>query len=124
MTEEQDDSPAVQTHSASGKSTSVNDMVEGYLPENDDWIAKTVLDLEDPATIAALQQIGHLYPEVDELQPMIDDFVDTFVRGRTSVAGQSREEYKDIFSAAFGGNPGDDDAGKALAQAFGVDDDD
>lgn len=100
-------------------------MVDGYLPEEDDWVAKTVLDLQDPHAVAALGQFETMFPEVEDLQPMIDEFTEEFLKGRTSIAGSGRREYNRIFESMFGGHP-EDDANKwgALATALGADEDD
>lgn len=78
------------------------EMASDYLPESDDWLAKTLLDVNDPAAIAALANLGTIYPEVDDLQPFVDDVLDNFLRGKTSVGGRSREEYKKILMAQWG----------------------
>jgi hypothetical protein len=99
-------------------------MAGDYLPESDDWLAKTALDLNDPHAVAALRQLSFLYPELtesdDELQKVIDDFVDDFLTGRTSVGGKSRDEYQNIIMAMFGGNPEDKSTGEKFAELLGA----
>lgn len=101
------------------------EMMASYLPEQDDWLAKTILELNDPGRIAALSQFGTMFPEVEDLQPVIDEFLDELMRGRTSQGGASREDYRKIFMSMYGGNP-DDSAGSQLAAALaaGVNEDD
>ena len=99
------------------------EMVSSYLPEDDDWQAKTVLDVNDPAAIAALKQFETMFPEVEDLQPVIDEFLDDYLRTKTSVQGASRQEYRDIFMSMFGSGPNDDSASAAL-QLVAADDDD
>jgi hypothetical protein len=91
------------------------DMVHSYLPDEDDWPAKTQLDLTDPHAVSALQQFEKLFPEVDDLQPVIDEFVEEFLKARTSVGGDARDEYNRIFESMFGGHP---DQGSKAAGAF------
>lgn len=100
------------------------DMAAGYLPDSDDWEAKTVLDLTDPAAISALSQLERMYPEVDDLQPLVDDFLDHFLKTRTSVAGQSREEYQNILVSMFGGNIDEETARGAFVDALAHNQDD
>lgn len=100
-----------------------DEMASNYLPESEEWIAKTVLDLNDPQAIAALSQFDTMFPEVEDLQPMIDDVLTDFMRGRTSVQGQSRKEYKQIIESMFGGHP-DDQPGAAVANLLAGDKDD
>lgn len=98
------------------------DMVSSYLPAAEDWPAKTVLELNDPGRIAALAQFDRLFPEVEDLQPVINEFLDQFLRAKTSVAGMSRSEYQSIFESMYGGRPNDDKkVGQMLAEAFAAD---
>lgn len=90
------------------------DMVGSYLPEQEDWEAKTIVDLSDPAAIAALSNFDVMFPEVDDLQPLIDDFLHNFLKTKTSVKGASREEYKEIFQAMYGKSSDGDGSSRAL----------
>lgn len=96
-------------------------MVAEYLPEQHDWEAKTNLDLSDPAAVAALSNFGRMFPEVDDLQPLIDDFLEHFLKSKTSVGGKSREEYRKIFMAMYG--KGDDDGKSAAMQLVAPEED-
>lgn len=96
------------------------DMVASYLPEGDDWPAKTLLELNDPHAVAALSQFGAIFPEVDDLQDPIDDFLHLFLKSRTSVQGKSREEYQRIFESMYGGNP-EDQAARGFASLLAGD---
>lgn len=98
-----------------------DEMAANYLPGEDDWLAKTILDLNDPHAVAALRQFDRMFPEVDNLQPLIDEFIDDFLKGRTSVRGESREEYEGIIKAMFGGG-GEDGHGSTIRMALGADD--
>lgn len=97
------------------------EMANDYLPESDDWEAKTVLDTRDPGAVAALSQLGTIYPEVKDLQPMVDDATQHFFKSRTSVAGRSREEYAAILKSMFGGTA--EDEVRKWADVFGGSDD-
>jgi hypothetical protein len=98
------------------------DMVNGYLPESEDWEAKSVIDLSDPAAIAALSNFDSMFPEVDDLQPMIDDFLHHYLKSKTSVNGSSRQEYKEIFQAMFG-QSGDGDGESTAMKLVAADED-
>lgn len=98
------------------------EMAANYLPEQDEWQAKTIIDINDPAAIAALRNFGSMFPEVEGLQPMIDDFLDDFLQTKTSTGGKSREEYENIIRSMYGGNPDGDGSSKAL-QLVAADDD-
>lgn len=100
-----------------------NEMASEYMPDSTEWEAKTVLDLTDPAAVAGLSQLGEFYPEVDDLQQPIDDFLEMFLKSRTSVGGASRDEYQGILQSMFGSNP-DDSTASQLATLFAGDLDD
>lgn len=117
-----DDQPAAEAVSIdSGPDR--NEMASEYMPASEEWEAKTILDLSDPAAVAALSQIGDFYPEVDDLQEPIDEFLEMFLKSRTSVAGKSREEYEGILQSMFGGKP-EDNVGNAVASMLAGDLDD
>lgn len=122
-TQPADPAEQVSTSPGRGRGVSKNELTENYLPEQEDWIAKTVLSSQDDAAIAALKQMGRLYPEVEELQPIIDGFIHDFVRARTSIGGASRQEYKDILQSVHGSSAGESSSGKILA-AMGVEQED
>lgn len=110
------------SYSAGRRGPDREDMVSSYIPEQEDWLAKTVLDINDPGRIAALREFGTIFPEVEDLQPVIDEFLDRFLRGKTSLGGMSRGEYQDIFMSMYGGkNDSGKKAGQMLAEAFAAD---
>lgn len=96
-------------------------MVNEYLPAEEDWVAKTVLDPSDPHAIAALRQFDEMFPEVEGMQDMIDEFLVDFLKGRTSIKGSARSEYNRIFEAMWGGHP--DEETKRWATLLGADQD-
>jgi hypothetical protein len=97
------------------------EMVSDYLPESDDWAAKTHLNVSDPAAIAALRNMEKMFPEVRDLQPLIDESLDEFLKSRTSVRGRSREEFKSILQAMYGKS--DSDEGGSRLELVAADDD-
>lgn len=99
-----------------------NDMAADYMPQSDHWAAKTQLDPHDPGAIGGLSQFGEMFPEVDDLQPVIDNVLAEFFPAKTSVRGRSREEYANILMSMFGGQ-GTVEEAKAWKAALGADDD-
>jgi hypothetical protein len=97
-------------------------MASDYLPGEDQWLAKTRLDLNDPHAVAALRQMDEMYPEVEDLQPMINGFVDDFLVGRTSVNAAGREDYRTILINMFGGSTQEQMA-ERWGQLLGADED-
>lgn len=119
-----EDDIGVRTLEGGSNSIEREEMVKSYLPGEDDWEAKTILDVMDPSRVAVLRNVDRLWPHVDHHQPIINVWLDHFLRSRTSVAGQSREDAKDILVAAMGGNPSEQPGGAKIMQAFGIDEDD
>ena len=105
-----------------GSGPNREEMISNYLPEQNDWEAKTILDLSDPAAIAALSNMERMFPEVDDLQPLIDDFLFQFLKSRTSVGGQSRDDFRKMFISMFGGTDDDGNQSKALKLVAADDD--
>lgn len=100
------------------------EMVQSFIAKEDEWGAKTALELHDPAVIAALRQFGTIFPQVEDLQPSIDQFLDEFLMLRTSLEGKSRDEIRDILMAMYGKSGGSGgDFGRAFARALGAEDD-
>lgn len=97
------------------------DMVASYIPDSDEWVAKTGLELNDPGRVAVLRQFGTMFPEVSDLQVVIDEFLDEFLKARTSIEGASREEYQAIFEAMYGGGGDENSSGRVLAEALAGD---
>lgn len=97
------------------------EMASDYLPASEDWLAKTILDVNDPAAIAALANLGTIYPEIGDLQNFVDSVLDNFLRGKTSVHGRSREEYKKILMAQWGST--EEEGGSRALQLVAADED-
>lgn len=99
-----------------------DEMAAAFLPESEQHQGKTILDLHDPGRVAILRQLTTLYPELSELDPVIDEFVSDFMQSRTSVSGKSRNEIRDILMSMYGSNPDSDD-GQLVLQALGAEED-
>lgn len=85
-----------------------DDMVGEYLPGEEEWLAKTHLDLNDPAAVSALLNLEHMFPEVGDLQPLVNNFLQDFFKSKTSVGGMSRSEYRKILMGMYGASDNDD----------------
>lgn len=117
---EEEEDPGAAWHTSS-RGPGREDMVANYLPEQNDWGAKTRLELNDPGAVAALRQFSVMFPEVEDLQPVIDEFLFDFLKMRTSIGGASRSEYQRILESMFGGHPDDSKPGRVLAEALAGD---
>ncbi len=122
MTNNNDDAEATPVYPQ--KSPGREEILSEWIPESDDWEAKTFLDLSDPAAVAALRQMGEMYPEVDDLQPLIDDFLGHFLKSRTSVLGKARQEIKDVLVGWVGGQTDEDKERAKIFNALAGDLDD
>jgi len=103
-----------------GKGPNREEMVSKFLPPEDDWDAKTQLDLNDPARVALIRNYASLMPEVAHMQDTLDSFVTDFEKSRTSVKGVGREQYVSIMKAMFGASDDEDDAASMFAEALGA----
>jgi len=103
-----------------GKGPNREEMVSKFLPPEDDWDAKTQLDLNDPARVALLRNYGDLMPEVAHMQDTLDAFLTDYEKSRTSVGGIGREQYVSIMRAMFGADDDEDDAASMFAEALGA----
>lgn len=104
-----------------GSGPNREEMISDYLPDKEDWEAKTILDLSDPAAVAALSNLDEMFPEVDDLQPLVDDFLHHYLKSRTSVGGESRDDFRSMFQAMYGSS-GDEDGKSRALQLVAADD--
>lgn len=96
------------------------DLVNSYIADEDDWPAKTILGIGDPARVAALSVFDRLFPSVSHQQDIREQFVLLWMKSRTSRAiktdeglqGQSRKDYKELLMATFGQHKDEDKAGQ------------
>jgi hypothetical protein len=100
------------------------EMVAEYLPAEEDWDAKTQLDIDDPHKLALIRNYEDVMPEMSHWQPTLDKFATDFLKARTSVAGDSRNDYRKILMSMFGSTDDENSAMNAFAQALGAEDDD
>lgn len=85
------------------------DLLSDYIPEKEDWAAKTKLKDEQVAKLIALEMIPDLYPELEHRRGLIYQWIDQYEKRLTSVNGMSRAEYHDILIAISGGRVSADD---------------
>lgn len=100
-------------------------MANAFMPGDDEWDAKSLLDINDPGRIALLSIYSDIMPGMDPLQPVLDEFVEEFLKSRTSVEGQSRDDIRSILESMYG-KRGEGEGGGVgvLMQGLGVDDED
>lgn len=125
-TDQDENGQVPMAFSGGGSGINREEMAAKYLPPEEDWGSKSVLEMNDPALIAALRQLDQMYPEVEDLQPIVDDVLDNFLKNKTSIGGASRQEYSNILMSMFGGKNDNEDGASKLAAALAgdLDDDD
>lgn len=79
------------------------DLLSDYVPEKEDWGAKTKLKDEQVAKLIAVEMLPDLYPELEHRRGLIYQWIDQYEKRLTSVGGMSRAEYHDILVAISGG---------------------
>ncbi len=79
--------------------------LDKYLPEKEDWATKGRLDRKDMVVnISSLRVIIDVYPEIgEELNEVLQTWLDHLERRLVSVDGASREEYKEILESLLAG---------------------
>jgi hypothetical protein len=90
-----------------GQDTTKLDLINDYLPEKQDYSAKTVLSEEHPEIMAAIENLTGLYPEIAHMEDTLVQFVLAFEKRQISVEGRSRQEFLDILAGLSGGNARD-----------------
>lgn len=121
--DEDDVKDAVNTILSSGGADR-EEMVSEYLPDDEDWDAKTQLDIDDPHKLALIRNYSDVMPEMSHWQGTLDKFATDFVKAQTSVAGDSRSDYRAILTSMFGSKDDGREAVSAFAKALGADDND
>lgn len=90
-------------YKGSSTDTEAIELLANYLPEQDDFGAKTRLDENHPELISALELLTHLYPEVSDMEDELKQFTHSYEKRLTSVDGKSRDEFVRILEALTGG---------------------
>jgi hypothetical protein len=98
------------------------EMANAFLPEGDEWDAKTMLDISDPQRVALVRNYHEIMPETEHWEEPLGSFTDDFVKSQTSVGGTSREQIVETIKAMFGVDDGDESGLNAFARALGADD--
>lgn len=83
--------------------TSKLDLIGDYLPEKNDYSAKTFLAEEHPEAMAGIESLTELYPEIAHMEDALIEFVARFEKRQISVNGRSRQEFLDILAGLSGG---------------------
>lgn len=79
------------------------DLINNYLPEKNDYEAKTILKPNHPQKIATLKALPLMIPEIKDHSEVIDTWLDHYLKSITSIEGMSRDEFLQILNSLSGG---------------------
>lgn len=91
------------------------DLMSDYLPDQEDYGAKTVLTQEQVHLLAGLELLTEFYPELEHREQVITSWIASYEKRMTSVHGLSRDEFLKILVSMNGGSI-DIDASEGLLQ--------
>lgn len=123
MSKQQQDPEQMVEALTGANSIDREEMVADYLPDEYDFDAKTQLDMGDPHRLALLRNYNEIMPELEHMQGTLDSFADDFTKAQTSVAGDSRNDFRKILMAMFGASEDRSSPMSAFAKALGADGD-
>jgi len=101
----------------SGNDTEPIELLANYLPDTQDYGAKTILDESHPELISALELLPSLYPEVQEFEDELLQFLNNYEKRLTSVDGRSRDEFVRILEALTGGRAGESNTQETVIES-------
>lgn len=87
-----------------GNGQSPMDLMADYLPDNDDYGAKTVLTKEQVSLLAGLEQLLEFYPELSHRDGVVEEWIAAYEKRMTSVHGLSRDQFLKILVSMNGGS--------------------
>jgi hypothetical protein len=87
-----------------GKDAKPMDLLADYLPEQEDYGAKTVLTRNQVHMLASLEQLIKFYPELEHREEIITEWIAAYEKRMTSVHGLSRDDFLEILVAMQGGS--------------------
>lgn len=104
----------------SSSDTEAIELLANYLPEQNDYGAKTRLDEKHPELLSALELMTHFYPEISDMENELKQFIHSYEKRLTSVDGKSRDEFVRILEALTGGKGGvQKDKGSVIESVLG-----
>lgn len=86
------------------------ELISDYLPEKEDYGAKTVLTHEQVHLLAGLEQLTAFYPELSQYDRLITQWIASYEKRMTSVNGLSRSDFLQILVAVSGGSVNESEA--------------
>ncbi len=99
-------------------------LVENWLPDNDEWQGKTVVNDREARLFAIARNLTRAYPEIQSMDPFISGLFRDLEMYLTSRDGLSREQQMRVLMSMFGGSIDDDETRGMLMGMLGAGNDD
>lgn len=113
---DEEDTPEAETFKEP-RDMNALDIVAKLVPEQDNFRQKTVLEKDEEILITQVKMLPKLYPEIDELEGVIDFMIDDLSMNRTQIGGAYLKMIKDVVITALGGQPDENESpGEKLAK--------
>lgn len=87
-----------------GKDREPVELLSDYLPEKQDYAAKTIITKEQVHLLAALDQMTELFDELEDYDEVVEEWIKAYEKRLTSVHGLSRQEFLEIMVSMSGGS--------------------
>lgn len=97
------------------------ELLSDYLPEKEDYAAKTVLTKEQVHLLAGLEQLTVFFDEIEQYDDAITQWIEAYEKRLTSVQGLSRQEFLEILVAMQGGSVDSESQKGMLEKVLGTD---
>lgn len=94
---------SINASNNTGKSAHPLRFLDEYFPDENQMELKGRLDRPMVVEFSTLEVLFDMYPEIDDLRPMVKTWSDQIEKRLTSVDGQSRDEFKDILVSLLSG---------------------
>jgi len=77
-------------------------VLKSWLPDSDEWQAKTVVNEREARLMAVARNLTEAYDEIEHMEPFIEGLITDLEMYKTSVDGMAREQQKSVLMAMFG----------------------
>lgn len=98
--------------------------VSKWLPPEDSWLGKTIIDYRQAKAIALAMNIGQIFPTVEGVEPKLKEVIKTYLEVSTSINGISREQQVEVLASQFNKSRGDSEQSATMEFVTGGNDDD
>lgn len=78
------------------------DLAKTFFPAKDEWKGKTVINHQQAKDLAVARNLADIFPDLQDIDPIMQSILDDYEQYLTSVEGKGREELAQILRASFG----------------------